>query len=77
MLMVESAVDLVTKLCNEVDNFKQDDVALKEQMKDLSRLFDGPPGPPSLYKAKKHSDAGSSTSQLLVSGPSLQETPAS
>jgi hypothetical protein len=64
MLMVESHMDLVAKLYDEAVNLKDDNASLKEQIKDLHRLFDGPSGPPSQHEVNEHSAATLLTSAV-------------
>jgi hypothetical protein len=45
MLIVESYLDLAAKRYYEAVNLKDDNASLKEQIKDLHHLLDGPSGP--------------------------------
>jgi energy-coupling factor transporter ATP-binding protein EcfA2 len=62
MLMVEPHMDLVAKLYDEAVNLKDDNASLKEQIKDLQHLFDGPSGPLSQHEINECSAATSLTS---------------
>jgi hypothetical protein len=49
MQLVESVVDMVSKLTKEVTHLKKDNILLKQESKDLNSLTEASPRPPSQY----------------------------